>query len=49
MNSRYMYIRGYVFISLACVKEMLKMTDASLEAHVIKIGDILDSKLLFIF
>lgn len=37
-----------MFISLACVKKMLKITDASLKAHVIKIRDVLDSKLLFI-
>lgn len=37
-----------MFLSLACVKEMPRVTEASLEARVMKTGDVSDSYLLFI-
>ena len=46
MNTRYTCIRGYMFLSLACVKQMPRVTDASLEARLRKIGDVSDSDLV---
>ena len=35
-----------MFLSLACVKEMPRVTDASVEARMMKIGDVSDSDLV---
>ena len=35
-----------MFLSLACVKEMLRVTDASLEARMMKAGDVSDFDLV---
>ena len=41
-----MYIRGYIFLLLAYIKKIPKIIDISLEAYIIKIGDVLDSNLI---
>ena len=35
-----------MFLSLACVKEMPRVTDASVEARMMKTGDVSDSDLV---
>ena len=46
MKTRYIYIRGYIFLLLVYIKKIPKMIDTSSEAHTIKIGDVLDSNLV---
>ena len=46
MNTKYIYIKKNIFLLLVYIKEIPKVIDASLEARLKKIEDILDSNLI---